>query len=91
MFIDELTDMSMFSKLDLKLRYQQIRIKEEDVEKITFQTHKGYYEFLVMPFGLTNTPTKFQSLIHEIFQPFIRKFVLVFFDDILIYDKGSTK
>nr|GEW89651.1 retrotransposon protein, putative, Ty3-gypsy subclass [Tanacetum cinerariifolium] len=88
---DQLQGSRVYSKIDLRSGYHQLRVREEDLPKITFRTRYGHYEFQVMPFGLTNAPTIFMNLMNQMCKPYLDKFMIVFIDDILIYSESEEE
>ena len=88
---DQLRGARVYSKIDLRIGYHQLRVREADIPKTVFKMQYGHFEFTVMPFGLTNAPATFMDLLHRVFQPYLDRFFVVFVDDILIYSQSEEE
>jgi len=89
--MDQLVGARVFSKIDLRSGYHQIKVKDEDMQKKAFRTRYGHYEYTVMPFGVTNAPGVFMEYMNNIFHTYLDRFVVVFIYDILIYSKSEEE
>ena len=88
---DQLRGARIYSKIDLRTSYHQLRVREADIPKTTFRMQYGHFEFIVMPFRLMNAPAAFMDLMHRVFQPYLDQFMVVFVNDILIYSQSEEE
>ena len=88
---DQLKRVRVYSKIDFRTGYHQLRVRETYIPKTTFRTQYGNFEFIVMPFELTNAPAAFIDLMHRVFQPHLDQFFVVFIENILIYSKSEEE